>query len=132
MPHLCLALDVQGAIVFLGISKAFDTIDREFLYHCLLEMGASFGMINLARLLLHDTRATTHVNGVNSTPRVWHSGVRQGCPLSPLLYLVMAQALTSNGHTFQMATRFKWPHVSPFRCWYQKILPVLGQGSYAP
>ena len=73
-----------------------DTIDREFLYQCLLEMGASSGMINLARLLLHDTRATTHVNGVDSTPRIWHSGVSQGCPLSPLLYLVMAQALTSS------------------------------------
>lgn len=95
VPHLCLALDVQGAVVFLDISKAFDTIDRDFLYQCLLELGASSGMVNLARLLLHDTRATTHVNGVDSTPRVWHSGVRQGCPLSPLLYLVMAQALTS-------------------------------------
>ena len=73
VPHLCLALDVQGAIVLLHISKAFDTIDGEFLYQCLLEMSASFGMINLARLLLHDTRATTHVNGVDSTPCVWHS-----------------------------------------------------------
>ena len=95
VPHLCLALDVHGAVVFLDISKAFDTIDREFLYQCLLEMGASTGMVNLARLLLHDTRATTHVRGVDSTPRVWHSGVRQGCPLSPILYLIMAQALTS-------------------------------------
>jgi hypothetical protein len=53
-------------------------------------------MINWARILLHNTTATVHANGVESSPRLWHAGVRQGCPLSPLLYLFIAQSLAAH------------------------------------
>jgi hypothetical protein len=95
VPSALIALDVAGATIYLDISKAFDIIDREFLYACLETLGASPGMVNLARILLHNTKATTHVNGVDSPPNTWNAGVRQGCPLSPLLYVVVAQSLTS-------------------------------------
>ena len=35
-------------------------------------------------------------------------------------------------HTLSIGHTFNWPHMSPFRCWYQEILPVFWQGSYAP
>ena len=85
----------SGAVVFIDISKAYDTVDRAFIFSLLTSLGASDGMVNWARLLLHATAASTHVNGVESPPAATHAGVRQGCPLSPLLYLVVAQALTS-------------------------------------
>eukprot|EP00955_Chlamydomonas_euryale_P000141 1455-Chlamydomonas_euryale.AAC.1 len=58
-------------------------------------MGASEIMLRWVRLLLRDTRASVHANGVESEARVWVAGVRQGCPLAPLLYLFIGQALTS-------------------------------------
>ena len=55
------------------------------------------------------------------------------CVPSLLLSLLCAAALYSR---LQAACArldcVSWPHVSPFRCWYQEILPVFGQGSYAP
>ncbi|NBK23353.1 MAG: hypothetical protein EOM68_15140, partial [Spirochaetia bacterium] len=95
LPPALHAAGVTAATFFLDISKAFDTIDRPFLYRLMTTLGASSGMINWARLLLHNTVASTHANGVESLIQHWHAGVRQGCPLSPLLYLFVAQSLAS-------------------------------------
>jgi hypothetical protein len=45
------------------------------------------------RLLHTDTRSAALVNGALATPRQFHAGVRQGCPLAPLLSLFVGQAL---------------------------------------
>lgn len=95
LPHILLAEEESGATIYLDVAKAFDTIDRPFLYDIMREMGASEGMVAWAMILLHDTRASVSANGVESDLLQWHAGVRQGCPLSPLLYLFVAQALAS-------------------------------------
>lgn len=82
----------HAAVAFLDIAKAYDTLDREFLFEALQTVGAG-AAVPLYRTLLTATRATVCVDGVDSAPHVWHAGVRQGCPLSPLLYLVVAWAL---------------------------------------
>jgi hypothetical protein len=99
LPHVLTALGIPGATVFLDISKAFDSVIRNFLFQVMHVMGASAGMIQWARLMLRDTLSTVHANGVESRPREWFAGVRQGCPLSPLLYLFVAQALASWLHS---------------------------------
>ena len=82
-------------MVALDIAKAFDTVDRAFLEDALTALGAGPGMVMWVHLLLSDTRASVQANGYESSQRVWHAGVRQGCPLSPILYLVVGQALAS-------------------------------------
>ena len=95
LPDVLAASGESAAIVYLDVAKAFDSVDRGFLYRTMGVMGATDGMVAWARLLLSDTCASVHVNGVESAPLLWHAGVRQGCPLSPLLYLFVGQALAS-------------------------------------
>ncbi len=95
LPHVMASAGLSGATVFLDVAKAFDTVDRSFLFQALAVMGASPGMVRWARLLLRDTWASVHANGTESRVHCWHAGVRQGCPLSPVLYLVIAQALSA-------------------------------------
>ncbi|MFN7883317.1 MAG: RNA-directed DNA polymerase, partial [bacterium] len=95
LPHVLHALGLSGALIIVDIAKAYDTVHREFAYSIMHTMGASAGLINWARLLLHDTRACARANGAVSSIQTWHAGVRQGCPLSPVLYLFVAQALAS-------------------------------------
>lgn len=85
--------------VFCDFSKAFDTIDRSFLLAALSELGVGPGFVALVRPLLSDTRARALANGFISAPASFAAGVRQGCPLSPLLYLFVAQALVSFLHS---------------------------------
>jgi hypothetical protein len=93
--HAMCSAGILGAALFLDIAKAFDSVSRAFLYQVMHTLGASEGMVAWARLLLSHSLATTHANGVESSPAEWHAGFLQGCPLSPLLYLFVAQALTS-------------------------------------
>jgi hypothetical protein len=95
LPQLLAAEGIEGVMVALDIAKAFDTVDRDFLERALSVLGAGEGLVMWVHLLLSDTRASVHVNGYESSQRVWHAGVRQGCPLSPLLYLVIGQVLAS-------------------------------------
>lgn len=79
--------------VFCDFYKAYDTIDRTFLISAMRELGVGEAFLSYVRLLLADTRARATVNRWVSTPEVFAAGVRQGCPLAPLLYLFVAQAL---------------------------------------
>jgi exonuclease III len=87
------AEDMPAGLVSLDIEQAYDSVDREALYAIMQAKGADDGMIRWVRTLLDDTKATARVSGWVSRPRCWEAGVRQGCPLSPLLYLFVAEAL---------------------------------------
>lgn len=95
LPQLLAAEGTPAALVALDIAKAFDSVDRSFLLDALQTLGASDGMLAWVRLLLRDTEASVQANGFESSRRAWLAGVRQGCPLSPVLYLIVGQALAS-------------------------------------
>jgi exonuclease III len=83
----------SAALAFLDFAKAYDTVDRPFLLSVMDAMGAGPGLLSWVRILLGDTRAMALVNGFLSPPTLFTAGVRQGCPLSPLLYLFVGEAL---------------------------------------
>lgn len=93
LPELLKRQGKEAVIAFLDFSKAYDTVSRDFLFAAMEKMQAGEGMLKWVKLLLTDTKAVAVVNGHVSKPATFHAGVRQGCPLSPLLYLFVAQAL---------------------------------------
>ncbi|GLI70416.1 hypothetical protein VaNZ11_015193 [Volvox africanus] len=95
LPHLLRKLNRQGLLAFLDFAKAYDTVDRNFLMGAMEAMGAGPQLCSWTRILLSNTRARAMVNGFKSRLVKMEAGVRQGCPLAPLLYLFVAQALFS-------------------------------------
>jgi hypothetical protein len=51
------------------------------------------GFVHWVKVLLSDTRACCMLNGFRSSTILFEAGVRQGCPLSPLLYLCVGEAM---------------------------------------
>ncbi|PRW05686.1 reverse transcriptase, partial [Chlorella sorokiniana] len=93
LPELLRRQGRWAVCIFCDFRKAYDTLDRGFLFRAMAALGVGEGFLALVRLLLADTRARATVNRWVSTPEASHAGVRQGCPLAPLLYLFIAQAL---------------------------------------
>ena len=93
LPAALSSEDSSGAVVLVDFAKAFDTIDRPFLLQLMRSLGAGEGMCRWVAVLLSRTVARVTVHGSSSCLRTWHAGVRQGCPLSPVLYLFVAEGL---------------------------------------
>lgn len=72
--------------VFLDATKAYDRIDRRRLWRTLRERGMSPELIELIQLLYEDNNVVLKHGGYASERVSLNVGLKQGCPLSPILF----------------------------------------------
>lgn len=84
------------AILSLDQEKAFDRVDWNFLCDTIevMDFGPSF--ISWVSLFYSNVQSSINVNRYLSDFFSLSRGVRQGCPLSPLLYVLVAEVLACN------------------------------------
>ncbi|KAG1928989.1 hypothetical protein F2P79_023211 [Pimephales promelas] len=101
---ICYARDRNLRLVVLNLDfeKAFDRISHQFLFKVLGKMGFPGRFIAWVGLLYNSLVSRIVVNGHLSKAVNIYSGVRQGCPLSPLLYVACIEPLA------QILRRDKW------------------------
>ncbi|KAL4163946.1 hypothetical protein KRP22_004570 [Phytophthora ramorum] len=80
-------------ILMLDFKKAYDTVARAFLFLVLEKFGFSNAFGVMIRKLHQGTTARFLINGSLSEPLDIVSGIRQGCQLAPLLFLLAAEIL---------------------------------------
>jgi exonuclease III len=80
------AHEENGIIVALDQEKAYDRIRHDYLWRTLEAFKVPETMIKTIRLLYENAESVVTVNGVESTPFQVTRGVRQGDPLSCLLF----------------------------------------------
>jgi len=85
-----------GCMVFLDFSKAYDRLSRPWVLDCMSSMGFGQRARRWVNMMLQNTTATAAFNGWRSASFPERSGVQQGSPLSPLLYVLAAQPLASH------------------------------------
>ena len=76
--------------------KAFDRVDWRFMLATLSKMGFDSSFIRWVDLFYTGVRSAIIVNGYLSGFFSLSGGVRQGCPLSPLLYVLVSEVLAVN------------------------------------
>ena len=74
---------VEGYIIFIDYSKAFDNVSHPKLFTTMKEMGFPIHLINLVAGLYCDQEAFIRWNKSHTDPFDINKGVRQGCILSP-------------------------------------------------
>ncbi|KAL3680315.1 hypothetical protein R1sor_023271 [Riccia sorocarpa] len=79
--------------VKLDFEKAYDMVDHSYLWDVMCAMGFDEKFLRLTKALVEDSTSTIHVNGRFSEPISIGRGVKQGCPLAPLLFAISTQPL---------------------------------------
>ena len=80
--------NLNAAIISLDQSKAFDRVSHNYLFSVLQAFGFGDNFIAWIRLLYTDIYSSVLVNGQISDSFLVSRSVRQGCSLSPLLYIL--------------------------------------------
>ena len=86
-------IDTEAALISLDQSKAFDRVDPRFLVTVLETAGFKPEFCRWISMMYHNPQAVVQVNGRCSGSYAIERLVRQGCPLSPLLYVLALEPL---------------------------------------
>jgi len=89
------AIEENGVIVALDQEKAYDKISHDYLWRTLAKYNLPNNFITTVRSLYENAETRVMVNGVLSTPFVVSRGVRQGDPMSCLLFDIAIEPLAN-------------------------------------
>jgi hypothetical protein len=86
---------LKGLLLKLDFEKAYDRVNWEFLREVLLRKGFSAGMVHWLMQLVSGGQTAININGEVGQYFRNARGVRQGDPLSPILFDFMVDALAA-------------------------------------
>ena len=98
--NICLISDIieqhenkVGMILFLDFEKAFDSLEWDFLFKVLNTMNFGPSFLNWIQTFYTNISSCVVNNGFSSEFFSLQRGVRQGCPLSGLLFVLAVEPL---------------------------------------
>ena len=87
-------INANGVALKIDLSKAFNRVSWIYLRLLLTRLGFNYSFIKWIFACITTASFAVLING--ATSHFFHSerGLRQGCPLSPLLFLLVAEGLS--------------------------------------
>ncbi|KAK3542618.1 hypothetical protein QTP86_031319, partial [Hemibagrus guttatus] len=79
---------------FVDLEKAFDRVPRGILWEVLWEYGVRGPLLRAVRSLYNRSRSLVRIASCKSDLFPVHVGLRQGCPLSPVLFIVFMDRIS--------------------------------------
>ena len=83
-----------GIAVFLDFEKAFDTISWKFMFKALGNFNFGDNFIKWVNVLYSEPLCCVTNNGYSSNFFATSRGIRQGCPISALLFIIVAEIMS--------------------------------------
>lgn len=86
-------MDVDGIVMCLDFKKAFDSVEHVFLFKVLAKFGFSDSFIQWVNTFYCNISSCLYNNGWKSDVFYPSRGLKQGCSLSALLYIIVAEIM---------------------------------------
>lgn len=83
----------QGYVLNIDFEKAFDRVEHEFLFNILKTFNFGEKFTRCLRCLYSDAKSCIKINGFLTDFMILSRSIRQGCPLSALLFTLVAEPL---------------------------------------
>ena len=94
--------NIPGALISLDFEKAFDSLQWDFMLKCLEKYNFGNNFLRWIKILYNTPNMIIKNNGYFSREVKMSAGIRQGCPISALLFIlsveVMASQIKSNNN----------------------------------
>ena len=87
---------ISGILALTDFEKAFDTVEWSFLFNTLSTLNFSQNYIRWIKLLYSNISSCVTNNGYISNYFTLTRGIRQGCPISALFFILVAEILAVN------------------------------------
>ena len=84
---------LNSAVIFLDYKKAFDRVEWDWTVRCLQKFNFDRKFQSWIRMIFKHAKASILTNGFHSKYFTISRSMRQGCPISPLLYILQAGPL---------------------------------------
>lgn len=98
--------------IFVDFKKAYDRVHHGALFRVLEHMGIRGKMLNFIKRLYRDNKVRIRSGGHLSDPFDMFRGNRQGCPLSPLLFIIFINGIlkecTAGGVKVPAVKEWEW------------------------
>eukprot|EP00253_Pinus_taeda_P008007 PITA_08007 len=97
----------KGSILKIDLSKAYDRINWVYLRLLLTHLGFNYYFVSWIMGCISNVSFAVLINGAASPFFKSQRGLRQGCPLSPLLFLLVAEGLSRLIHKARRTDKIK-------------------------
>ena len=91
--HTMHTKSLKAVMIKIDLSKAYDHVSWTYLWVILSKMGFAGNFISWVMSSLSSVSFSLLINGVATSFFKSSSCLRQGCPLAPLLFLIMVEGL---------------------------------------
>ena len=89
----CESTDQPGAMICADFLKAFDSLEHNFIFSVLRRLNFGENFISWLSLMYNDARFKVKNNGWVSQSHVITRGLRQGCSMSALIFIIAVEIL---------------------------------------
>ena len=105
--------NLTASIIFIDYMKAFDRVEWDWTLQCLETFNFGVKFRSWIKMIFKNAKTSILTNGFRTSYFKISRSMRQGCPISPLLYILQAEPLACAIRKNQIIIGIPLPYINP-------------------